>query len=501
MNRLSEIGDGLGFACRFDGGVAMGFCRTGLPLVVGLALFWAWTHLLVFSPTSWLTSYWNAGTLWLVSNVISLIALVAIFLLARRRPALFDGYPFLWCVSACSVLASCTLFASNLPPICSLIGMMVASVCDMLLIGVWAMRYAQLGSLGEQTRVTLISMLFSFLLFIMLYVLPTKSISLIVCALPVGSAACLVISRKGILDKKTISAPCSMPGANLLLRPPFIVLGYIFVFSIPLNYLQNGGINIGLIWASGSGGVVFALALSILGLACFAEQWALRRGLTALPTAAVLLLSASLLAAPFASAGNVEVVSACMVAGYFLFLSVTYLQLGRFVYERHNEANAPCVFSFGMIANALGLLLGSALGILSKAVSPVVASMCTIVIVYGLFLLGITILPRKMKAMLFGIREHDVQSEPQNRYVEGMVASIKAQCSRVAAAFGLTPREESVLGYLVRGWNLQMIGEAEGLTRNTVKTHVTHIYQKLGVHTREEMALIVESIDKTYPID
>ena len=47
---------------------------------------------------------------------------------------------------------------------------------------------------------------------------------------------------------------------------------------------------------------------------------------------------------------------------------------------------------------------------------------------------------------------------------------------------------------LAHGWGLQMIAEEENLARSTIKTHVTHIYQKLGVHTREELVLVVESV-------
>lgn len=99
-----------------------------------------------------------------------------------------------------------------------------------------------------------------------------------------------------------------------------------------------------------------------------------------------------------------------------------------------------------------------------------------------------------MKQLLLNQKAEERDASPKNQYVASMVQSINEQCARVAGCFGLTEREGVVLGYLVRGWSLQMIAEEENLARSTIKTHVTHIYQKLGVHTREELVLVVESV-------
>ena len=50
----------------------------------------------------------------------------------------------------------------------------------------------------------------------------------------------------------------------------------------------------------------------------------------------------------------------------------------------------------------------------------------------------------------------------------------------------LTPAEARVLTLLVTYRTLAAIGDELGIGRPTVKTHVQHIYEKLGVNTRAE---------------
>ncbi len=52
------------------------------------------------------------------------------------------------------------------------------------------------------------------------------------------------------------------------------------------------------------------------------------------------------------------------------------------------------------------------------------------------------------------------------------------------ASLGLTPREVEVLGLLAAGQANKEIARALGVSPNTVKTHLTRLYEKLGVSSR-----------------
>lgn len=65
----------------------------------------------------------------------------------------------------------------------------------------------------------------------------------------------------------------------------------------------------------------------------------------------------------------------------------------------------------------------------------------------------------------------------------------------LADRFGLTARESEVLALLVRGRNEPFISEALFISPSTTHSHVTHIYAKLGVHSRQELLDVVEKLD------
>lgn len=56
-------------------------------------------------------------------------------------------------------------------------------------------------------------------------------------------------------------------------------------------------------------------------------------------------------------------------------------------------------------------------------------------------------------------------------------------------SFGLTPRELEVVSTIVAGYTNKDIAQKFGISEQTVKHHLTNIFDKLGVSTRLELAL------------
>ena len=54
-------------------------------------------------------------------------------------------------------------------------------------------------------------------------------------------------------------------------------------------------------------------------------------------------------------------------------------------------------------------------------------------------------------------------------------------------AHKLTGRESEVLALLVQGRSVPFIQETLFISKNTANTHVRHIYQKVGVRTKQEL--------------
>lgn len=67
----------------------------------------------------------------------------------------------------------------------------------------------------------------------------------------------------------------------------------------------------------------------------------------------------------------------------------------------------------------------------------------------------------------------------------------------MAAAYGLTTRELDVLRLLARGRTSPVIQERLVVSHNTVKSHVRHIYAKMGVHSQQQLIDVVEARKET----
>lgn len=60
-------------------------------------------------------------------------------------------------------------------------------------------------------------------------------------------------------------------------------------------------------------------------------------------------------------------------------------------------------------------------------------------------------------------------------------------CQQLAATYALSEREAEILPYLARGRGAKHIAERLCISPDTVRTHTKRIYEKLDVHTREEL--------------
>ena len=65
-------------------------------------------------------------------------------------------------------------------------------------------------------------------------------------------------------------------------------------------------------------------------------------------------------------------------------------------------------------------------------------------------------------------------------------------CRDIARSFGLTPREGETFLLLARGRTARYIAAELGMSDATVKTHIAHIYRKLGVNSQQALLDIVE---------
>ena len=67
----------------------------------------------------------------------------------------------------------------------------------------------------------------------------------------------------------------------------------------------------------------------------------------------------------------------------------------------------------------------------------------------------------------------------------------RTQCETIANRYLLSRRETEVLFLLAKGHNAAYIQKKLCITQSTAKTHIYHIYQKLDIHTQQELLAMI----------
>ena len=86
------------------------------------------------------------------------------------------------------------------------------------------------------------------------------------------------------------------------------------------------------------------------------------------------------------------------------------------------------------------------------------------------------------------------QDELARRLADKNKEATSAFYKRMADEYKLSDREAEVLALLGEGYSRTHIREALGVSEGTIKAHVSHVYQKLGIHSKDELLDMVEAL-------
>lgn len=67
------------------------------------------------------------------------------------------------------------------------------------------------------------------------------------------------------------------------------------------------------------------------------------------------------------------------------------------------------------------------------------------------------------------------------------------KCDDISKRYGLTERQKEILVFLAKGRNAEHISKELTISSNTAKTHIYNVFQKLGIHSQQELIDMVES--------
>ena len=191
------------------------------------------------------------------------------------------------------------------------------------------------------------------------------------------------------------------------------------------------------------------------------------------------------------SSNRVALVSSNVLlsAGNTLFDMVAWAVLAEIA--NRNRAGAVAVFSWGRGVCALGSIAGAALGVWCN--SLIATSPDLLEFVSGAMLVAVA------AYALLGLRTFSFSETVEHVDTgEGPAAAaspedvFEARCAQVIEQYGLSKREGEVFRMLARGRDRAYVQEQLVISRNTVKAHVRHIYEKLGVHSHQDLIDLVQ---------
>lgn len=154
------------------------------------------------------------------------------------------------------------------------------------------------------------------------------------------------------------------------------------------------------------------------------------------------------------------------------------------------------LFGWGRAASELMMGLGSYAGswIPSVKLVPESPFALAILAVVGLVAVGaLVIMWMSERSFTSGWAVEPIVALPGE--VRSPLEARRERCREVARGCDLTDREAQIMQMLLEGDSYQRVCQSLLVSLGTVKTHVYHIYGKLGVHSREEMAALVDGAD------
>lgn len=179
---------------------------------------------------------------------------------------------------------------------------------------------------------------------------------------------------------------------------------------------------------------------------------------------------------------------ASLSVGDAFFQLVSYLAL--FSLAQRNSTAGLTVVAWGLFWTSLGTTLGANIGALAwTGVDPDAAYLASSLVAFALLAFALFGLRGfSFDATIRGVQPVvDLAPTPAES-----VRDIDAACERIARSCGLTARETDVLRLLARGRNNSHIQDELTLARNTVKSHIKHVYTKLDVHSQQELIDLVD---------
>lgn len=286
------------------------------------------------------------------------------------------------------------------------------------------------------------------------------------CALPVVSLLCLRQCYRTLPTRQP-----SRPGAAFAFpwKPIAVVAIYSFAFGLQevISYAQWG--------PHSSPGTLLCALVVIVGVALLGG----RIEFEVIYTVWLPFLSATFLVLPSLGLFDESWAGVCSNLGYAASEIYVMTMIGSIVY--HYGVSAVWLFGIERGVRALAMLAGRTVEGLALDVGFSVAPFIVVAVLVATFL----VYSERRLSSTWGVHMRGPAEEADAETLRR--AALTRRCAELGSQHGLSQREEEVLLLLAERKAPREIERELLIANGTVKAHVGHIYQKLDVHSRDEL--------------
>lgn len=468
--------------------------------LLGFGLIYVWSSCLwetpIFSPVRVGASSGDLFSIWLLSACLTPIACITCALAGRKRelteyPVLFFIAPLLAVIGTICVAVHPYGPESLRIPLAIMAGI-GTGVGPAIMIVLWVALYASLDIEVTETVVPA-----SFLLIVVcMLIIPSLSTSIAIplaIFLPIISGMLLVLSRNAHTSGESTQANFEethkrAPYPLTSMLRTFLLILVAYAISCMVSFLPGGTAAFLADSTAVVIGMLFAVALSV-AIVLFSARIDLEVYFRWM--SAPLILSVVFAAFPYSITSTIS-----SILANAMFTSLEIIMILYFIRIAH-KAKLPASFfiGIGVCATYTGLLIGYLLGIegASLIAAGTLNAQAICLVLVGIVAVAMLLVPREDSAWTGGYSSALIspsvpptasvsEDRPTNPHI-----TFDMICDSVAQAHKLSARETEVFKLMAQGRSQPYIRDVLYLSKNTVSTHIKHIYRKLDIHSKEEL--------------
>ncbi len=286
-------------------------------------------------------------------------------------------------------------------------------------------------------------------------------------------------------------------GRNLKKPLTAALIGLFFnFFTLGLTFFPDRAGVVGSIPAKPLAyGVIFVIAWLVLRKSTDPGRTVMSFSYFALPIAAAIVLVTPFVSPVIDLEAN-PLTSALAYSGVALFFIVG-LALPLCVFRNNETRTLRC-----MALSLIGCLLAFGIGMLVFHFLTDIAQVVSLCVMAA-YLAVFMVFTMRTSGELTDLQRQVDRNASEIEELEGaggVDRRLKA-CEQITEAYGLSPREAEILQLLVRGYGASYVAKRLYISGDTVRTHAKRIYEKTGVHSKDELLELVERTEGLEPFE